>query len=124
LFFEYLYEECKKYQLEHDFDVKRFKEVVYMSEETSDVSLSEIYNEVKLLREEAEKQYKENTKRYRSNRYAWGYALGAAVTLVGISLWVTVLVSPTWQKIDASCLIVLGAAFIAYCIYRQRKLGK
>ena len=78
---------------------------------------SESAKEIKLLREETAKQYK-------SSMLFAGYAMGFAVVLLGVTVWVQVYASIAWQKVDACFFILTGILTVWYMGSKHMALMK
>ena len=88
-----------------------------MLEERSSVSLVDIYNEIRVMREEARRQH-------RDTLYFAGFAVAIAVIVLGVSVWSTTQFSPGWQQIDAAFYMAIGFVVAAYLFVARRRLIK
>ena len=85
-----------------------------MSEKKNDISLVDIYTEIKGMRAESKRQYQ-------NAQFFAGFAIGAAVVLLGASIWAATLV-PFWQIINAGAIALIGLVFMRYCFLKLRRL--
>jgi len=90
-----------------------------MSEEQNKDSgiLTDIQNEIKCMRKEAQIQYKHML-------YFSGFGIAVAVALLGISVYTMTVVSPRWQVIDGIGILLLGIGFAVYCRLKVRQLKR
>lgn len=90
-----------------------------MSEEQNNdnVTLADIQDEIKSMREEAKTQHKQTA-------IMSGLGVGGAICFLGISILVTVQASPHWRWFHAYFFIALGFGLVVYCWLTWRKLKK
>jgi len=64
---------------------------------------------------------KKQDKRTSRAVYLNGFAFGASIILVGLSLWIGNMVAISYAG-NCVFLIIAGFAFISWCSYKQRKI--
>jgi uncharacterized membrane protein YjfL (UPF0719 family) len=74
-----------------------------MADEKKEVSLQDVYDEIKQLRAEGKRQL-----------FFDGSVLGATVVIAGASMWASTL-SDYSQRWNAIGIVILGIVFMAWC---------
>jgi len=90
-----------------------------MSEEQNNdnVTLADIQDEIKSMRNEAKRQHAETA-------IMSGLGVAGAICFLGISILVTAQASPHWRWFDAYFFVAVGFGFVVYFSLMWRKLRK
>lgn len=91
---------------------KYAKEDTTMTGEKKDISLQDVYDELKRTQGESKRQI-----------YFGGFIFGLTVAMAGASMWAPTL-SDYWQRFNSVGIFIMGACFAIWCVRKANKHKK